>query len=177
MTNAEPRIRPLPRGSVPDDVRAALEGWLRPDATEVPVPLDTLARHPDLARAYLGFNRHLLFASTLPARTRELLVLRTAAICKCAFEREQHEIIARREGLPESAIARTAAGADAPGWSPEEAALLRATDELLSDFRVSDSTWEVLARSHDDRQLMDLVFTVGAYAALAMGFNSFGLSR
>jgi len=171
----EPRIRPLPRGSVPDEVRAALAGWLRPDAAEVPVPLDTLARHPDLARAYLAFNRHVLFASTLPPRTRELLVLRTAAICECAFEREQHEIIARREGLSKSAIARVAQGADAPGWSPEEIALIRATDELLSDFRVSDSTWEALARTHDDRQLMDLVFTVGAYALLAMAFESFGL--
>lgn len=176
MTNAEPRIRPLPRGSVPDEVRTALEGWLRPDASEVPVPLDTLARHPDLARAYLAFNRHLLFASTLPPRTRELLILRTAALCKCAFEREQHEIIARREGLAESAIARVAQGADAPGWSPEEAALIRATDELLSQFRVSDSTWKELARTHDDRQLMDLVFTVGGYALLAMGFNSFGVA-
>ena len=74
MSDAEPRIRPLPRGSVPDEVRAALEGWLRPDAAEVPVPLDTLARHPDLARAYLAFNRHVLVASTLPPRTRELLL-------------------------------------------------------------------------------------------------------
>ena len=43
------RIEPLPPGTLPDDVRVALEGWLRPGATEVIKPLDTLARHPDLA--------------------------------------------------------------------------------------------------------------------------------
>ena len=68
MTDTEPRIPPLARGTLPDDVRVALQGWLRPDATEVPAPLDTLALHPDLARSYLAFNRHLLFESSLPPR-------------------------------------------------------------------------------------------------------------
>lgn len=156
-------------------MRVALKGWLRRDATEVPVPLDTLARHPDLARSYLAFNRHLLFESTLTPRTRELLVLRTAVICGCAFEREQHEVIARREGVDDEAIARTTEGPDAPGWSAGDAALMRATDELLSGWTVSESTWDELADALDERQLMDLVFTVGAYALLAMAFNSFGL--
>jgi AhpD family alkylhydroperoxidase len=172
---AEPRIPPLPRGTLSDDVRAALQGWLRPDATEVPTPLDTLARHPDLARSFLTFNRHLLFKSTLPPRTRELLVLRTAVICGCAFEREQHEIIARREGVDDEAIVRTTEGPDAPGWSPDDAALVRAVDELLSKWTVTESTWDQLAAVFDDRQLMDVVFTVGAYALLAMSFNAFGV--
>jgi AhpD family alkylhydroperoxidase len=175
MTEAEPRIVPLPRGTLPDEVRVALQGWLRSDATEVPTPLDTLARHPDLARSFLAFNRHLLFGSTLPPRTRELLVLRTAAICGCAFEREQHEVIARREGVDDATIARTADGPDVPGWPADDAALIRATDELLSTWTVSESTWQQLATALDDRQLMDVVFTVGAYALLAMAFNAFGL--
>ena len=173
---AEPRIPPLPRGTLPDDVRAALRGWLRPDATEVPTPLDTLARHPDLARAYLAFSRHLLFESTLPPRTRELLVLRTAAICGCAFEREQHEVIARREGVDDEDIARTVDGPDAAGWSTADAALMRAVDELLSTWTVGDPTWADLASQFDERQLMDLVFTVGNYALLAMALNAFEVS-
>jgi alkylhydroperoxidase family enzyme len=169
------RIEPVPPGTLPDDVRAALEDWLRPDATELPAPLDTLARHPDLARAFLGFNRHLLFESTLPPRTRELLILRTAAICGSAFERVQHEVIARREGLDDEAIARTVDGPDAPGWSAADAALLRAADELLAGWRISEPTWQMLAEALDQRQLMDLVFTVGSYAMLAMAFNTFGV--
>jgi alkylhydroperoxidase family enzyme len=169
------RIEPLAPGTIPDDVRAALQGWLRPDTTDVPAPLDTLARHPDLARSFLTFNRHLLFESTLPARTRELLILRTAAICGSSFERVQHERIARREGIDDATIARTVAGPDAAGWSTEDAALVRATDELLSGWTVGDATWTQLAASLDERQLMDLVFTVGSYALLAMALNTFGV--
>ena len=174
MTKTEPRIRPLSRGTVPDDVRAALQGWLRPDATEVPTPFDTLVRHPDLAKAFLTFSRHLLFASTLPPRTRELVILRTAVICGSAFEREQHVIIARREGLDDAAIAHIVDGSD-EGWSPDDALLLRATDELLSRWTLSDATWAQLRKAYDDRQIMDLVFTVGGYALLGMALNSFGV--
>jgi hypothetical protein len=40
---------------------------------------------------------------------------------------------------------------------------------------VSDTTWAALAETLDDQQLMDLVFTVGAYDLLAMAFRSFGI--
>ena len=40
---------------------------------------------------------------------------------------------------------------------------------------VSDATWQTLATEFDDQQLMDLVFTVGAYEMLAMAFRSFGV--
>ena len=53
--------------------------------------------------------------------------------------------------------------------------MLRAVDELVADALVSDATWAVLAASLDDQQLMDLVFTVGAYDLLAMAFRSFGI--
>jgi alkylhydroperoxidase family enzyme len=52
---------------------------------------------------------------------------------------------------------------------------VRAVDELIGDGAVSDATWTALADGLDDRQLMDLVFTVGAYDVLAMAFRSFGV--
>jgi alkylhydroperoxidase family enzyme len=169
------RLDPIPPGPLPDDVRAALKGWLRPGATEVPPPLDTLALHPDLARSFLTFSRHTLFESTLPPRTRELLILRTAAICGSAFERVQHEAIAQREGIDDDTIRRTLEGPDATGWSAEDVALMCAADELLAEWTISDTTWSQLAAVLDDRQLMDLVFTVGSYALLAMALNAFGV--
>jgi alkylhydroperoxidase family enzyme len=173
VTAESPRIPPVPPGPIPDDVRAALKGFLRPDSDEIPEPLDTLARHPALARAYLTFSRHLLYGSTLPPRVRELVVLRTSVICGSSFEREQHEIIARREGVDDADIARTLDGPDASGWSDDDAALMRAVDGLLTDWTIDDTTWDRLAASFDVYQLMDLVFTVGGYSSLAMAFNAF----
>jgi hypothetical protein len=40
---------------------------------------------------------------------------------------------------------------------------------------VSDATWSALAEELDEQQMMDLVFTVGAYEVLAMALRSFGV--
>ena len=61
--------------------------------------LGTLARHPDLARAFHTFNGHILFGSTLSPRQRELLVLRVAAVRRAAYEWKQHVVLAGDAGI------------------------------------------------------------------------------
>jgi alkylhydroperoxidase family enzyme len=135
--------------------------------------LGTFAHHPELARAYNTFNGHILFGSTLSPRQRELVVLRIAAVRDADYEWRQHAILAGDAGISPEEVTRVAEGSDAPGWSPLEAALLRAADELVAEAEISDDTWHTLATSLGDQQLMDLVFTVGAYDLLAMMFRTF----
>jgi alkylhydroperoxidase family enzyme len=135
--------------------------------------LGTLARHPELARAYHTFNGYILFASTLSPRQRELLVLRVASVRRSDYEWEQHAVLAGDAGLTEDEVERIALGPDAPGWEPLDGAMVRSVDELIDEGRVSDTTWSVLADELDRQQLMDLVFTVGAYEVLALAIRSF----
>jgi alkylhydroperoxidase family enzyme len=51
--------------------------------------------------------------------------------------------------------------------------LLRAADELVADARIGDATYAVLSRALETRQLMDVVFTVGAYELFAMAMRTF----
>ena len=181
-----PRIAPLPPAEWPDEMAVALAA-LRPPNPRHPFPprdpgrpkglnvLGTLARHPELARAFHTFNGHVLFASTLTPRQRELLVLRVAAVRDAEYEWEQHLIQAADAGIEPSEVARVAEGPDAEGWAPLERAMVRAVDELIADATISEETWDALAAELDDQQLMDLVFTVGAYDLLAMAFRSFGV--
>ncbi|MFI1485346.1 carboxymuconolactone decarboxylase family protein [Streptomyces sp. NPDC020747] len=183
----EPRIAPLPVGQWPPQMREALAA-LVPPAPRHPVPgkgadrpkglnaLGVLARYPELTRAFNVFNGHLLFATSLKIRQRELLVLRISALRESPYQWKQHVWIARHEaGMTDEEIARVAEGPDAPGWSDEERALLRAVDELITDARIADGTWRELAEVLDERQLMDLVFSVGAYDTIAMAFRTFGV--
>ena len=137
--------------------------------------LGTYAHHPALAQAWFTFNGHLMMATTLTLRQREILILRVAALRKCAYEWAQHVIVARDVGLTDDEIARVTLGPDAPFWDPSEAALIRAVDELVADGAIGDETWGLLAAELDTQQLMDLIFTVGAYDALAMLMLSFRL--
>jgi AhpD family alkylhydroperoxidase len=168
-------------------MQAALAA-LRPESPRHPFPprdpnrpkglnvLGTLAHHPQLARAFHTFNGHVLFGTTLTPRQRELLVLRVATVRKCDYEWAQHVVLAADAGISADEVDRVRAGPDAPGWDPVDAALLQAVDELLRDAEVGDATWTALAGGLDEQQLMDLVFTVGAYDLLAMALKSFGVA-
>jgi 4-carboxymuconolactone decarboxylase len=167
MRDALAALRPAePRHPFPE------RGGDRPKGLNV---LGTLAHHPTLTRAYHTFNGHILFGTTLSERQRELLVLRVAAVRECAYEWAQHVVLARDAGLDRDEIARITDGPEASGWSPLDGAMVAAVDELLGEARIADATWAVLAAGLDDQQLLDLVFTVGAYDVLAMALMSFGV--
>lgn len=181
-----PRIRPLPPEQWSREMHRAMAALRPPDASPASAPrgqdrpkglnvLGTLARHPALTRAFFTFNGHLLSGSTLTARQRELLVLRVARLRDCAYEWAQHVVLAQDAGLTRGEIDRIADGPEARGWSTLERAMLQAVDELVRDAVVAAPTWAVLAGHLDEHQLMDLVFTIGAYEMLAMAFRSFGI--
>ena len=81
------RLTPLPADQWDDEVREAFRGML-PRARQNPegagTALSTLVRHPALTKAFLGFNVHLLFRSSLPARMREVAILRVSHRRDCA---------------------------------------------------------------------------------------------
>jgi alkylhydroperoxidase family enzyme len=180
------RLAPLPPDEWPPEMNEALAA-MRPPNPRYPMPprdpgrpkglnvLGLFAHHPALARAYNTFNGHLLFATTLTPRQRELVVLRVAARRDAAYEWKQHAVLAGDAEITPAEVEAVRAGPDAGEWTPLERALLRAADELVADAKVTDDTWAVLAADLDPQQLMDLVFTVGAYDLLAMAFRSFGI--
>ncbi len=134
-----------------------------------------LAYHPVLTEAFNTFNGHVLFTSSLTPRQRELLVLRVAHVRGCEYEWAQHSVLARDAGLDVADIERVARGPDAEGWPESERALLRSVDELVDGAVLSETTWASLNETLGIPQLLDLVFTVGAYDTLAMAFRSFGV--
>jgi 4-carboxymuconolactone decarboxylase len=173
MRPTEPRIAPLAEQDWSQEQRELLAVVTRgKPAHNV---FATLVRHPKLFKRWTPFGGHLLFASSLPPRQRELLILRAAWLTRAEYEWGQHVEIAKRAGLGKAEIERVASGPDAAGWTEDEAALLRAADELWEDACLSDRSWAALSRRLNETQLMDLVFTVGAYAMLAMALNSFGV--
>ncbi len=170
-----PRIPPVRTADVDEETRKLLAVLGRRNGGQPDNIFATLARHPDLLRSFLPLGSHILLASTLTPRDREILILRVAWLCRSEYEWGQHVEIARRSGLSADEINRIREGAAAPGWSDPEAWLICAVDELHRDAMVSEATWQGLAASYDTRQLMDLVFTVGQYHMVAMALKTFGV--
>ncbi|MFE2884957.1 carboxymuconolactone decarboxylase family protein [Streptomyces sp. NPDC059272] len=157
------RIPPVPYDDWDHDLFSVINPDRRLPEANV---LGIFQRHPALARAFLTFNMHLN-TTTLPVRVRELAVLRVAWRRGSRYEWASHVLIGRKVGVTEAEIDEVRTGADT--------LLNRAVDELDTDSGLSDATYAALAADLDQRQLMDLVFTVGAYTMLTMALNTFGV--
>jgi 4-carboxymuconolactone decarboxylase len=169
------RVPPLPADQWDDDVDHSLSAMVPADRRNPEGAgnlLATLVRHPALTKAFLRFNNHLLFSSTLSPRLRELAVLRVAHLSNCEYEWRHHVRMGLEAGLTDEAIDGIQRG---EASDELDRAVLRAVDELQDKATVSDATWAQLSEHLDERQRMDLVFTIGCYGALAMAINTFGV--
>jgi len=170
------RLPPLPADQWDDPAVQQALAVMLPEERRNPARasniLSTFVRHPDLTKAFLRFNVHLLFSSTLPPRLRELAILRVAHRTDSTYEWAQHVKMGQREGLTEEEIAGVQRGRAADEF---DQTVLSGVDELLDKFELSDETWSALGEHFDERQRMDFVFTVGCYITVAMALNTFGV--
>lgn len=176
---ATPRIPPLSAEERDAQARELLAGAGAAAATGLPDAeaaniFATLVRHPGLFRRWMPFGGKLLLGK-IPARERELMILRTGWRCGSEYEWGQHVRIGKASGLTDDEIARVKVGPDAPAWDPFDAALLRAVDELHDDSCISDATWGELSDRYDERQLIEVPMLVGHYHLVAFTLNTLGV--
>jgi alkylhydroperoxidase family enzyme len=156
-----------------DDQKAVLEPLI--NNGKVLNIFRTMIGAPKALTAFLSWGNYILSRrNALPAREREIVILRTGFLCKSGYEWTQHVRIGLGVGLTEDECARIKKGAEA-GWSAADAALIRASDDLHNDQFITDATWKALKAHFDDKQCMDVVFTAGQYTQVSMLLNSFGV--
>ncbi len=135
----------------------------------------TFGSHPELYAAWLPFAVHVMPNSSLDARDRQLLILGTSFAWRAIYPWSHHARISQAlQALSPQEIERVESGPDHPSWSSAEAALLRACLETRNDGRILDETWGTLAASYSQKQLLDIVFTIGQYTLIATVLNSLG---
>lgn len=124
---------------------------------------------------YLLWNSRLMPRGKLPRKQTEAVILRTAWLCRSEYEWTQHHAIGRSVGLSKEQ-------ADAAGPEPaselfdeQTRTLLAGVEELLTDHRLSDATYEKLRAELPPKRILEYVMLVGTYSALAGSLNTFGV--
>ena len=92
--------------------------------------------------------------------------------CRAPFEWGEHVDIAKRYGVTDEEVERVTHGSSAPGWNEHDRAVLKGVEELLGNYMLSDQTWDVLAKTWTERQLLEFPTLVGQYFATALQQNS-----
>jgi 4-carboxymuconolactone decarboxylase len=174
-----PRMPPVRQQDLTDDMRAFLQRWtggIFRQADSNPVLL-TFAHHPKLAELFSQLNIHLLSTTTLPVKLRQIAIMRTAWICKATYMWSSHLSTSVRSGLEPDMFRPIQVGAEDPYFTEFERTVIRATDELVHDRKISDAQWQALMQEWNNQQMLDFLFTVGAYVTVASAMRSCGVQR
>ncbi len=164
------RITPLEAPYAPE-VEAALAKWMPPGSPVPPLALfRVIARHPMLRDRMRPLASGLLAQGELPARARELLILRTTARCGAEYEWGIHAAaFAKGAGLSAEDVRTTAAESPTAiaARVGDDAVVLRAADELHDRGALEDSTFSELQARFGDSGMVELAVVCGFYHAIA----------
>jgi 4-carboxymuconolactone decarboxylase len=135
----------------------------------------TINRNEPLARAFLALGGHLLRGEQIPAREREIVILRVGWQCQSEYEFGQHTALGLLAGLTAEEVAALA-DVGSRTWPPADDALITMVDELCDDDVVSDQTWSQLMTRWSDEQLLELLVLAGYYRLVSGMLNSAGVA-
>lgn len=164
-----PRISPV---SEPDeDVRNRLSKTPRGDGGRPLNLFATLAHRPRLMSRINALGGSLMFGSSIAARERELVILRTASLGGCAYEIHHHRGLADAAGMEPAEIEAAIDRSRVHTWSSDDLALLAVVEQIDARADVDDAGWEALDGVLDEAQRIDLLVLIGFYRMLAGALN------
>jgi alkylhydroperoxidase family enzyme len=171
----EPRIAPARLHELRPLARIVAEIAGRVTGTGPPSIFTTLGQHPRLFRAWLRYSAQLMPFGQLPRCDTELVILRVAWECRSAYEWHQHVPIALRVGLTPDQVAGVAGRTAAEVFTGRQLTLLAASDELLAQRMLSDTTWSAVQATLGNREAIELCLLIGNYQGLASTIGGLGI--
>jgi 4-carboxymuconolactone decarboxylase len=173
------RLKQVDPDELTDEAREFLGRWtggIFKNADKNP-PLLTYAHHPKLADVFSQFNIHLLTTNTLPVKQRQIAIMRTAWVCKATYMWSSHLNTSVSCGLSTDMFGPIQVGASDPYFTEFERTVIRATEELIADHKISEESWGRLMVEWNIQQMLDFLFTVGCYVLTAGVMRSTGVER
>ena len=170
---SSPRITPLV--DLTPELQEIMGGGINSPAGTPLNIFGTIAHHPRLLKRFMNFAGLFLNKGLLPAREREIVILRVGWNCQSVYEFGQHTVIGQRVGLSLSEIDALTKMTSEYQWSDRDATLIAMSDDLCNDNCVSESTWKKLAIDWKEDELIELVMVAGTYRLVSGFLNTMGV--
>jgi alkylhydroperoxidase family enzyme len=136
-----------------------------------------LAHSPPVAAGFAKLGGALLQDAALDARLREAAIVRVGYLAGASYEVEKHRVIARAMGLSDVEIDALRVGADRAPLDDATRAVLALSDELFQGIRASDTALAAVKEHLDDRQLVEVVVTIGFYGLVCRVLETLGVDH
>jgi 4-carboxymuconolactone decarboxylase len=167
---AQTRMPPIPEGSLTDEQKAAVAEF-----EEVRGPLSgpwhVLVRSPGMLNPARSLSDYVRFASSLPPRLSEFVILITAREWTSQYEWNAHHGLAMRGGLDPDVAAALAEGRRPEGMAADEQAVYDFCIELHRNHGVSDATYARALELLGEEGIVDMIGLSGWYTLVSMTLN------
>lgn len=139
-------------------------------------PLALWLYSPDLCERAQHLGEFLRFGTSFDKRLSELAIITCAAHFRCDYEWAVHAPIAEKAGLGREVIAAIRSGEEPDFIEDDERVVYRATQQLLSQNRMSQSAFDALINLFGERGIVELTAIMGYYALGAFLLNATEIS-
>ncbi len=126
-----------------------------------------MAHTPELMKAWWGMMTVLLTRLELPARDRELAILRLFQIKGGAYGFAHHVRIGRQVGITDKQIAGLSLHQESPLFDEHDRLVLRYVDAVTRLDADAPAIAEQVKRSIGERQLVELTFCIANWNLMA----------
>lgn len=130
------------------------------------------AHHPEIADPFVRFNLAVARGVVVSQRLREIAILRLAWRRNCLYEWVHHVIGGASAGLDNSHFNALRLEDPTAPFAPDELAVVHATDEICRDGALSDAMWQEVSRYFDQKQILELLYTIGCFLTVATILNT-----
>ena len=158
---SEARVPPVVPGTRPE--LAALEAQILRERGRISTLYRVLLNSAPIAQGWEAMLTAVRNRASLPARVRELVILRIAMLNHAGYEFDAHVPHAQKAGVPDAAIAALKTGAISPALEPLDRLAIELADAMTRDIEVPDELFERVRAHFDAGQLVELVATAAAY--------------
>lgn len=136
-------------------------------------PFGVLFSSPEFARRAAHLGSYVRYEGPMPARHRHLLTMIVARELDCQYEFTAHAVLARKNGVPDEAIAALGRGEVPTGLPETEVVLVAFVRQLVIDHKVDNATFAALRDRIGLRGLTEVVGAVGYFSFAGHVLNAF----
>jgi uncharacterized peroxidase-related enzyme len=133
----------------------------------VPNSLFTMARRPEILRAFSDLITQIWRTGTLPQPLKPLIAIVSSVAAGCRYCQAHEAVDAKMRGVPDEKISAIWDFQRSPLYDDAERAALRfARDASLVPNEVTPASFEELRRHWDDGQIVEILAVVGLFGFL-----------
>jgi len=137
---------------------------LRPGRARFSPLYRMLLNSPPVALGWLQFVTAIRMQTGIPARYRELVILRIGEMNRAEYEYEEHVPQALAAGITQQQVDELARWRESDAFDAGQRVVLAYIDAMTLEVEVPDAVFEAVRQLFDNRQVVELT-------ALIAGFN------